>query len=146
MVSKKIETDPRTDALLKIARRFEYGVVLTLVTAVGLVTLLALARLFYGLYDAIFINWDVKDYYSVQLLFGRIMSVLIALEFGNSILRHINEHSTIIQAREVILIGMMAIVRKVMIIDITTVSPLLIASLGALALALASAYWFMRQD
>jgi len=44
MVNEKIETDPRTDALLKIARRFEYGVVLTLVTAVGFVTLLGVVR------------------------------------------------------------------------------------------------------
>jgi len=146
MVNEEIQTGPRTDALIKVARRFEYCVILTLVTAIGLVTLLALARLFFGLYDAIFINWNVKDYYSVQALFGRIMTVLIALEFGNSILRHIKEHSIIIQSREVILIGMMAVVRKVMIIDLNTASPMLIASLGALALALASAYWFMRQD
>jgi hypothetical protein len=41
------------------------------------------------------------------MLFGLVMKVLIALEIGNSILRHIRAHSTIIQAREVILIGMM---------------------------------------
>lgn len=146
MDNEKIATDPRTDSLLFISRRFEYSVIVTLVTAVGLVTLLALVRLFFGFYESIFINWDPKDYHAVPTLFGQIMTVLIALEFGNSILRHIKEHSTIIQAREVILIGMMAVVRKVMIIDLTTASPMLIASLGVLGLALASAYWFMRQD
>lgn len=146
MVNQKIEANPRTTAFLKIARRFEYAVILTLVTAVGLVTLLALVRLFFGFYEAIFINWDPQNYTAVPLLFGMIMSVLIALEFGNSILRHIDEHSTIIQARAIILLGMMAVVRKVMIIDLTTASPMLIASLGVLGLALASAYWFMRQD
>jgi len=146
MVNEKIETDLRTGVFLKIARRFESAVILTLVTAVGLVTLLALVRLFFGFYEAIFINWDPQNYTAVPLLFGMIMSVLIALEFGNSILRHIDEHSTIIQARDVILIGMMAVVRKVMITDLTTASPMLIASLGVLGLALASAYWFMRQD
>ena len=146
MVNQKIEADLRTGVFLKIARRFEYAVILTLVTAVGLVTLLALVRLFFGFYEAIFINWNPQNYTAVPLLFGMIMSVLIALEFGNSILRHIDEHSTIIQARDVILIGMMAVVRKVMITDLTTASPMLIASLGVLGLALASAYWFMRQD
>ena len=146
MVNEKIETDLRTGVFLKIARRFESAVILTLVTAVGLVTLLALVRLFFGFYEAIFINWNPQNYTAVPLLFGMIMSVLIALEFGNSILRHIDEHSTIIQARDVILIGMMAVVRKVMITDLTTASPMLIASLGVLGLALASAYWFMRQD
>ena len=74
------------------------------------------------------------------------MTVLIALEFGNSILRHIREYSTIIQAREVILIGMMAVVRKVMIIDLSVVSPWQLAALGVVAVSLASAYWFMRDD
>ncbi|UWR83931.1 phosphate-starvation-inducible PsiE family protein [Phaeobacter inhibens] len=72
--------------------------------------------------------------------------VLIALEFGNSILRHIREHSTIVQARAVILIGMMAVVREVMIIDLSVASPWQISALGAVAVLLASAYWFMRDN
>jgi len=113
---------------------------------IGLITLLAMARLFVGIYDTVFVSWDVKNLHAVQVLFGMVMTVLIALEFGNSILQHIREHSTIIQAREVILIGMMAVVRKVMIIDLSTTSPWLIAALGVIALSLAGAYWVMRDD
>ncbi len=134
------------DPLLKVAHKFEYYVILVLVGTVGVITLLAMARLFFGIYDAVFVSWDVKNYHAVQVLFGMVMTVLIALEFGNSILRHIREHSTIIQAREVILIGMMAVVRKVMIIDLSVASPWQIAALGAVAVSLASAYWFMRDD
>lgn len=105
-----------------------------------------MARLFVGIYDTVFVSWDVKNLHAVQVLFGMVMTVLIALEFGNSILQHIREHSTIIQAREVILIGMMAVVRKVMIIDLSTTSPWLIAALGVIALSLAGAYWVMRDD
>jgi len=133
-----------TDPLLRAAHKFEYWIILSLVVTVGLVTLLAMARLFFGIYDAIFVSWDIKNFQAVQVLFGMIMTVLIALEFGNSILRHIREHSTIIQAREVILIGMMAVVRKVMIIDLSVDSAWQLAALGAVALSLASAYWFMR--
>lgn len=135
-----------SDPLLKAAHAFEYYVILVLVLTVGLITLLAMARLFVGIYDTVFVSWDVKNLHAVQVLFGMVMTVLIALEFGNSILRHIREHSTIIQAREVILIGMMAVVRKVMIIDLSTTSPWLIAALGVIALSLAGAYWVMRED
>lgn len=144
MSDQNPQTENGDDQLVKAAHRFEYYIVLILVGAVGIVALLAMARLLFGLYDAIFVNWDIKNYQSVQILFGMVMTVLIALEFGNSILRHIRERSTIIQAREVILIGMMAVIRKVMITDLSVVSPLHIASLGAVAVALASAYWFMR--
>ena len=73
-----------------------------------------------------------------------VMTVLIALEFGNSILRHIREHSTIIQAREVILIGMLAVVRKVIIVDLDVVAAWELAALGVLTVSLAAAYWLMR--
>ncbi len=141
-------TDDKRDAdpLLGAAQKFEYWVILALVVGIGLITLMAMARLFFGIYDAVFVSWNISDYYHVQILFGMVMTVLIALEFGNSILRHIREHSTIIQAREVILIGMMAVVRKVMIVDMTVASPWLLAALGAVAISLASAYWFMRDD
>jgi len=136
----------RTDSLLKAAHKFEYWMVLALVLIVGIVTLLAMVRLLFGIYDAIFTAWNVKDYYVVQVLFGMVMTVLIALELGNSILRHIREPSTIIQARDVILIGMMAVVRKIMIIDLSVASPWLITALGVVAISLASAFWLMRGD
>ncbi|KPP86423.1 MAG: putative membrane protein [Rhodobacteraceae bacterium HLUCCO07] len=135
-----------TDPILRVAHKFEYYIILVLVTIIGVVTLLAVARLFVGIYNSIFVAWDPQDLHAIQLLFGMVMTVLIALEFGNSILRHIREHSTIIQAREVILIGMMAVVRKVMILDLSVESAWQFAALGAVAVSLASAYWLMRSD
>lgn len=134
------------DSLLKIAHRFEHGVVTVLVATVGLITLLAMARLLYSLYDSVFISWDIKNTNTLPLLFGMVMTVLIAIELGNSILRHIRDHSTILQAREVVLIGMMAVVRKVMIIDMSQTSALHLGALGVVAVSLAIAYWLMREN
>jgi len=133
------------DHLLSIAHRFEYVVILILFLSVAILAIMAMARLFYNIYDAVLVSWDPKNYQAIQLLFGMVMTVLIALEFGNSILRHIREHSAIIQAREVILIGMMAVIRKIMIIDISVASPWLLAALGFAALSLAGSYWFMQE-
>lgn len=138
------ETHRAADLVLTASRKFEYVVVLALIGAIGLISVIALMRLFFGIFDAVFLTWDLTSYRAVPLLFGMVMTVLIALEFGNSILKHLHERSTIIQAREVILIGMMAIVRKIMIVDLSTTPPLVIAALGVVAVALASAYWLMR--
>ena len=138
------ELDNENDTLLKAVHTFEYWVALVLVVTVGLIAILAMVRLFFGLYNAVFVVWDLQNPQLIQLLFGMVMTVLIALEFGNSILRHIREHSTIIQAQEVILIGMMAIVRKVMIVDMSQTSAWQLGALGVVVLSLASAYWLMR--
>lgn len=101
-------------------------------------------RLMFGVYDVVTVNWDIKNIYSIQLLFGMVMTVLIALEFGNSVLRHIKDRSAVIQVREIILLGLMAIVRKIMLVDLSSVSPVLLGALGFVALALALAYWLMN--
>ena len=132
------------DRILATAHKFEYGVVLALIAAIGVICFIALIRLFFGIFDTLFLSWDLANYRAVPLLFGMVMTVLIALEFGNSILKHLHERSTIIQAREVILIGMMAVVRKIIIVDLATTPPLVIGALGIVAVALASAFWLMR--
>ncbi len=144
--SKKPPPSDARDPVLDVSHRLEYFVILTLVIAVGIITIIALVRLFFGIYDVAIVSWDLNDYHSVQVLFGMVMSVLIALEFGNSILRHIRERSTIIQAREVVLIGMMAVVRKVMIVDLSSTSPASLAALALAAIALAGAFWLMRES
>jgi uncharacterized membrane protein len=110
MATQPTDEQNETDPILKAAHKFEYWVIPVLVLIVGVITVLAMLRLLFGIYDAVFVTWDPKNYHAVQVLFGMVMTVLIALEFGNSILRHIREHSTIIQAQEVILIRMMAVV------------------------------------
>ena len=51
----------------------------------------------------------------------------------------------IIQARIVILIALLALARKVIIIDLLDASPASIAALAALALSLGIAYWVLRE-
>lgn len=148
MAANKLEpeTDNQSDPLLRFAHKLEYLVILSLVIAVGFITLIAMVRLGFGLYDTMFESHDPTKYHNIQLLFGMVMTVLIALELGNSILRHLREHTTIIQAREVILIGMLAVVRKVIIIDLSVASPWQLAALGVLIISLAAGFWLMRDD
>ena len=59
-------TDNESDPLLRIAHRLENFVVLTLVVTVGFITLLAMTRLGFGLYDTVFDSragayWLMRD-------------------------------------------------------------------------------------
>jgi uncharacterized membrane protein (DUF373 family) len=64
----------------------------------------------------------------------------------NHTLRYVitGEHG-IIQARVVILIGLLALARKVIVVDLLQAPPASIAALAALAFSLGFAYWILRE-
>ncbi len=144
-MNEKPQKKERFQGLVDAAHLFEEIVILILYGVIAIITVVALARLGQQIYATVFVNWDSANIYAIQVLFGMTLTVLIALELGNSILRHLREGSTIIQAQEIILIGLMAVVRKVMLVDMSTVSPWLLIALAAVSLALAAAYWFTRE-
>ncbi len=137
--------DERRTSLLRLTHRFEYCVIIVLFAAIAVVVVLALIRLGLGLYDMVTVPSRLTEVHAVQQLFGMVMTVLIAMEFGNSIMRHLREHETIIQAREIILISMMAVVRKIMLVDLSQEDPTTLVWLGLATLLLAGAYWLMGQ-
>lgn len=142
------EPEPTDDAdrrLLSWAHRFEFYVIVALYGALAAIAIIALIRLGIGLFDVTTVPENLTEVHAVQRLFGMVMTVLIALEFGNSILRHLREHKVIIQAREIILISMMAVARKIMLVDLSQDDPLMLVWLGVATLLLAGAYWVMGQ-
>lgn len=138
-------TDDPNHRLLSWAHRFEFVVIMSLFAALAAIAIIALVRLGIGLFDVATVPNRLTEGHPVQKLFGMVMTVLIALEFGNSILRHLREQQVIIQAREIILISMMAVVRKIMLVDLSQDDPLVLVWLGITTLVLAGAYWLMGQ-
>jgi uncharacterized membrane protein (DUF373 family) len=74
------------------------------------------------------------------------MTVLIALEFNHTLQYVIAREIGIIQARTVILIALLALARKVIVIDLYAAAPATVAALGVLALSLSVAYWLIRNS
>jgi uncharacterized membrane protein (DUF373 family) len=70
--------------------------------------------------------------------------VLIALEFKHSILRVVAAGESIIQVRTVLLIALLALSRKLIILDMTQFSATTLLALAALLLALGVTYWLVR--
>jgi len=84
------------------------------------------------------------DHTVFQVVFGDIMTVLIALEFNHTLQYVITRERGIIQARIVILIALLALARKVIVVDLYTVAPATVGALAGLALALSVTYWLIQ--
>src|SRR4029453_19392310 len=63
-------------------------------------------------------TFDPTDYTVFQAVFGMIFTVIIALEFKRSLLVSAERHHSVVQVRTVILIAMLAIVRKLLILGV----------------------------
>jgi uncharacterized membrane protein (DUF373 family) len=88
---------------------------------------------------------DPLDHRVFQVIFGQIMTLLIALEFKHSIVRVIAQQKSIIQVKTVVLIALLAIARKFIILDADT-PPQHVLALAAVVVALGTAYWLIRDS
>ena len=73
-----------------------------------------------------------------------IFTVIIALEFKRSLLVVAERQESIVQVRTVILIALLAIVRKLIILDVASTDDLQLFALAAAILALGAVYWLVR--
>jgi uncharacterized membrane protein (DUF373 family) len=127
--------------------RFEQVIALLLAVLIALIVVVAVWDLAKGvvilaLYDML----DPLDHRIFQAIFGQILTVLIALEFKHSIVKVVAAVESIIQVRTVLLIALLALARKLIILDISEVSPGMILALAAVLLALGVAYWLVRDQ
>jgi uncharacterized membrane protein (DUF373 family) len=126
-------------------QRFERLVSLILTTAIGGVVLVALYYLIDHVVQLLFVQTrDPFDYRVFQAVFDMILTVLIAMEFNNSIVRTMRNDGGFIQVEIVVLIAIMALVRKFMVMDLETIDPLKILALSAGVLSLGICYWLVR--
>jgi uncharacterized membrane protein (DUF373 family) len=78
-----------------------------------------------------------------QAVFGMILTVIIALEFKKSLLVIAERGDTVIQIRSVVMIALLAICRKVIILDLTETNALHILAFAAAIFALGMIYWLI---
>ncbi|ABE60614.1 MULTISPECIES: phosphate-starvation-inducible PsiE family protein [Chromohalobacter] len=127
-------------------QRFERLVSLVLTVAIGCVVLVALYYLIMHVIELLFVQTrDPFDYRVFQAVFDMILTVLIAMEFNNSIVRTMEGRGGFIQVEIVVLIAIMALVRKFMVMDMETIDPLMILALAAAVLALGLSYRLVRR-
>jgi uncharacterized membrane protein (DUF373 family) len=138
--------DIRTNwPILTAYQRFETMVALLLTMVIAAVILVALYRLIVSVIDTLVLRaLNPLDHTVFQQVFGEIITVLIALEFNHTLQYAITRSRGVIEAKIVILIAQLAIVRKLIVADFYGVTPAWLGGLAALILALGIAYWLMR--
>ena len=131
---------------LSVFQQFESLVALVLAVVIGLVVVVALYRLTMSVVSGLVLGiLDPTDPAVFQLIFGEILTLLIALEFNHSLQLIVTREQSIIQTKVVLLIGLLALTRKLIAMDLADAEPGLLFGLAATTLALGIVYWLMRE-
>jgi len=77
-------------------------------------------------------------YVTFQTLFDRLLAAVIALELARSVLLLVEGHRGLMQVRIILVIGLLAVVRKLILIELEAADPALLFALAAAVLALAA--------
>ncbi|MGY8677873.1 phosphate-starvation-inducible PsiE family protein [Bradyrhizobium sp. UFLA05-153] len=134
--------------LMTFYQRFEHLVILVLTGLIAIVVVFAVWNLTLKILTSILLasSFDPTDYAIFQAIFGTILTVIIALEFKRSLLVVAERREGVVQVRTVILIALLAIVRKMIIIDLASTDATQLFALAVSILALGGVYWLVRDQ
>lgn len=123
-----------------VYNRFTAIIATVLLVGTGLVILFALGSFLISLVELLG-DWNrALDYLTFQRLFERILAVVIALELAHSVEQMATGRRGVVQLRTVVLIGILAVVRKLIVLDIENTDGTFLLGLGATVLALGAVY------
>jgi uncharacterized membrane protein (DUF373 family) len=129
---------------LSIYEKFEQLIVSVLSLAIAAIVSLATWQLvlhtvkLFGSHVA-----NAADPQIFQGIFGIVLTVLIALEFKHTLLIVRHHRREIVEVRSVVLIALLALVRRFIILDLYQTPPSVIAALAGATLALGIVFWLV---
>jgi uncharacterized membrane protein (DUF373 family) len=129
---------------LSIYERFEQTVVAVLTLVIALIVAIATWQLL--LHTLKLVGSHVlnpADPQVFQGIFGMVLTVLIALEFKHTLLVVKHHRRAIVQVRAVVLIALLALVRRFIILDLYQTTPNVIVAVAGAALALGVVFWLV---
>ena len=130
---------------LTLYQKFEHVCVLVLSALIAIIIAFALWNLTLKILLNIWAgNFDPTDYAVFQTMFGMVFTVIIALEFKRSLLVLAERRDSVVQVRTVVLIALLAVVRKLIILDLSSTDSFHLLALAAAILALGAVYWLVR--
>ncbi len=129
-----------------LLRRFERVIVLALLVMMVLVVLLATIELgviiVRDMIDGpIYLLLNIEDMLEI---FGFFMMILIGLELIETIKIYLDEESVHVEI--IFLVAIIAITRKVIILDVTKLDPLTLLGTAATILALSAGYFLLKRS
>ena len=132
---------------LNLYQRFEQIIVLVLTFLISVVIVVAVFNLLRTLLELLRLGLlDPARPQVFQSIFGMIIIVLIALEFNHAMLGLLERGLSVVQVRAVILIALLAVLRKFIVIEMGEADAMLLLALSASTLALGGIYWAVREQ
>ncbi|MEG9438715.1 phosphate-starvation-inducible PsiE family protein [Edaphobacter sp. HDX4] len=129
---------------LSLYERFEQTVVSALTLVIAVIIALAAWQLVLHTLRMVRSHMiDPADSQTFQGLFGMVLTVLIALEFKHTLLVVRHHRRAIVQVRAVVLIALLALVRRFIILDLYQTTPSVVAALAGASLALGVVFWLV---
>ena len=126
--------------------RFEQIVTWILTFFIAVIIAIALFRLILTVFQLLVLGaLNPLGHEEFEVIFGTIMTLLIAMEFNHSILQTMERLHRIIQVKTVVLISILALARKFIILNIEATSATTIGALAFAVIALGGVYWLMRE-
>ncbi len=130
--------------LLDKLRTFERGIMYVLVIMMVFVVALSTIRLGWKIIEELinppFLLLNIDQLFTV---FGFFLMILIGLELLESLRAYITEEQ--IHVEVIFTIALIAVARKVITLEMTKLSPLLLIGIASLVLALAIGYYLIRK-
>ncbi len=130
----------------QIIHRFEQGVILILVTLMGIVVLFSAIELtifvFKELYKTALVSELLLDKKELLKIFELFFNVLISLELFETVRLYLKED--VFHAEYILLVALIAITRKVIIIEYENISPLLLLAIGGIIFVLALGFFLVK--
>jgi uncharacterized membrane protein (DUF373 family) len=132
---------------LTLYERFEHAVIIVLTLLI--IAVVATATWHLALLVALLLVSDAiqpNNQMVFQTVFGMIFTVIIALEFKHSLLMVLARQESVVRVRSIVLIAMLAMVRKFIILDIGEAQAAEVLALSAAILSLGIVYWLVREQ
>ena len=133
---------------LTVYMKFEHAIVLVLTLLISVIIVSAIWKLAIKILFSLVLSetFDLTDIAAFQSIFGMIFTVIIALEFKRTLLLVTERTESVVQVRAVILIALLAIVRKLIILDISPGDAPQLLALAVATLSLGGVYWLVRDQ
>ncbi len=128
---------------LRYLKVFEKAVVIVLLAMMVIVVLSSIANLGWMIYlNVIGKSFLLLDHAQLVEIFSFLLVVFIGIELLESIKTYIAEKT--IRVEMLLLVSIMAIARKVIVLDLKEISDLTLIGIGVVALAMAVGYYLVR--
>ena len=133
---------------LTVYLKFEHAVVLILTLLLSVIIVSAIWKLAIKVLYSLVLSdtFDLTDLAAFQSVFGMVFTVINALEFKRTLVLVTERTESVVQVRAVILIALLAIVRKLIILDISPGDAPQLLALAVATLSLGGVYWLVRDQ